>query len=287
MALQLTNLNTPDLDYITGIPEYFTNINDRSAVIIAASEEDELRGLMITSVTEGDPKRAVVQYTWIDEKEISSGRVQLELLLELRTQLKKRRVAEISVFCQLLDGIPQGAFSTELLEGAGGKKAPGKISACGWYVQDVFDTPFFAGKLHLSAVNENIKYFREFSENRCRINLGKLGALESNIPAGMGLECPYGRFYMDGNIPKGVMTMEMPDDDSVLIPDAYISEDADEDKVFEDLLAGVLDCGLEGYGMDARIFGRFSLEKGKDQMERLLGSSTIPVEYIHYTLKIH
>ena len=261
------------------IPEYFSLLNDHFCEIIGFIFENELAGLLVTTTNKDASIAARLQYMYFADGK-KSIRLMHYMLSILCDELKKKGISELEYFYCLLGNIPEEALKPADFNKLGFKKESAAIHGCGWYVQDVFDTDFFINMMPFATSNECLKGFSNFSENRNLINLRKLGEGAKKAL----IESPYGKFYISDNDVLGMLTMEVKDDKTIIVPDFFVKENTDSYKVFEELLAGVLDLGLEGQGMDARVFGRFSDETQLEKMENIFGKSTIPVSFERYSL---
>ena len=278
----MESLRYPQIaDYYAGLPEDLCEL--------CCAWEDpgrtELLGAMAAVPLASDSAVAAIRFLWLRD-EIGRGEVLIRILLRLGQGLKNRGISRILYWHMIFDGEEDGAMTDKTLKLLGFRPEERRFFSCGYYLGDIYDTPFMQSSITLSVKDTLVKRFSEYSRNKSRLLISKLERAAREPFYGCSLESPYSRFCMNGNVPLGAMTMEMPDPDTVVIGGVRLSNNKQKKLVFAALLAGVFREALETHGLDTRVIGRFQTEDERDLFERLLGLSEIPVEYQPYYFSI-
>ena len=113
--------------------------------------------------------------------------------------------------------------------------------------------------------------------------LGMPDGIATMVPA---TESPYSFFFMNQGKPAGAMLAQPADEKSILITGAYIPEPEVREKMFEVLLAAVLDRSLEGKGLDSMLLFRFEEEAMQELVEKFLGPTQAAARQQYYSMEI-
>lgn len=262
------------------IPDFFTDIRQESCIYVAAFDtpgKDEILGLFVIRQSALDPAETDIRYIWI--RPASESKQIFSAMIRYTIDLFKNMGIKSTLFRTTMTGEEQTGFFTDEL--AGELKLPPVKENCvfgGWYVQDFFDTEFFAGDMPKLAADPSLISMATVYSKKAERMIADMSPAHGGTVGIPDTESTFSYFYMSAGKPVAAMTARLLSDNIVLLSGFYSNDKPCDRDVFLHLVSAVLDAALEGLGLDAQVIFRFTDTSYKEILEDILGVAELAVD---------